>query len=269
MRILFAFILSSLAAPALFAQAKVAKEPGVAVTFTAGGSTDTRTERFAALYVPKGSPATPFVPAVQAPGTATPGAPSAPGAGTGAGPGGRGRGLDPSGQPSNGPGGFGGFGGRGGAPQAPPGAPATGSPAPPGGPPPRRKGSSPRMPRSSMLLNNIATSPSASATLVLISVELAADAASPGSAVDGVADDGLVAARLLALAALDDGLAPLDDGFGVVTAGFVVRVAGVCCTGSLRVSTVAGCASFMSIKWPTRSVNIERHRCIGQRFMET
>ena len=63
MRILFAFILSSLFAPALFAQAKVTKDPGVAVTFTAGGSTDSRAERFVALYVPKGSAPTPFVPA--------------------------------------------------------------------------------------------------------------------------------------------------------------------------------------------------------------
>lgn len=63
MRILFAFILSTLLAPALFAQAKAEKQPGVSVTFAAGGVTDTRTERFAALYVPKSSPPTPFVPA--------------------------------------------------------------------------------------------------------------------------------------------------------------------------------------------------------------
>lgn len=62
MRILFAFILSGLSAASAFGQAKTAKEPGVAVTFTAGGSSDTRQERFVALYVPKGSPATPFVP---------------------------------------------------------------------------------------------------------------------------------------------------------------------------------------------------------------
>src|SRR5262245_2584141 len=63
MRSLFAFLFSGLAATSAFGQAKVDKAPGVAVTFTAGGSTDTREDRFVALYVPKGSPATPFVPA--------------------------------------------------------------------------------------------------------------------------------------------------------------------------------------------------------------
>src|SRR5215203_3201673 len=63
MRILFAFICSALATPALVGQAKVAKEPGVAVTFSAVGTTDTRSQRIAAFYVPKGSSATPFIPA--------------------------------------------------------------------------------------------------------------------------------------------------------------------------------------------------------------
>ncbi len=36
-------------------------QPGLAVTFSAAGKTDARTARLAALYVPKGSPATPFL----------------------------------------------------------------------------------------------------------------------------------------------------------------------------------------------------------------
>lgn len=50
--------------PALaFAQAKPAKkQPGVSVSYSAGGKTDTTSERMVALYVPKGSPASPFVP---------------------------------------------------------------------------------------------------------------------------------------------------------------------------------------------------------------
>ena len=39
------------------------KPPGLAVTFTAAGKTDTRAARLCALYVPKGTPATPFLPA--------------------------------------------------------------------------------------------------------------------------------------------------------------------------------------------------------------
>jgi mono/diheme cytochrome c family protein len=39
------------------------KTPGLSVTFTAGGQTDARAARLCALYVPKGSPATPFLPA--------------------------------------------------------------------------------------------------------------------------------------------------------------------------------------------------------------
>jgi type II secretory pathway pseudopilin PulG len=59
----------------------------------------------------------------------------APGAGGITGPGGRGRGVDPSRQPTGGPGGFGIMGGRGrgGPPPSPSGSPGTGSPAPPGG----------------------------------------------------------------------------------------------------------------------------------------
>src|SRR5262245_53778931 len=54
--IALAFILPSLA----FAQAK--KQPGLSVTYSAGGKSDTTTLRLAALYVPQGSPASPFVP---------------------------------------------------------------------------------------------------------------------------------------------------------------------------------------------------------------
>ena len=36
--------------------------PGLSVTFTAAGKSDTRTARLCALYVPKGTPATPFLP---------------------------------------------------------------------------------------------------------------------------------------------------------------------------------------------------------------
>ncbi len=53
-----------LAALTSFAFADTAKtEPGLAVTYTAVGKSDTTTSRLAALYVPKGAPATPFVPA--------------------------------------------------------------------------------------------------------------------------------------------------------------------------------------------------------------
>ena len=53
-----------LAALSSFAFADTAKtEPGLAVTYTAVGKSDTTTSRLAALYVPKGAPATPFVPA--------------------------------------------------------------------------------------------------------------------------------------------------------------------------------------------------------------
>jgi len=39
------------------------KPPGLAVTFTAAEKTDTRAARLCALHVPKGTPATPFLPA--------------------------------------------------------------------------------------------------------------------------------------------------------------------------------------------------------------
>ena len=54
--LILALTLSSLA----FAQAE--KKQGLAVTYTAGGKTDAVTSRLAALYIPKGSPATPFLP---------------------------------------------------------------------------------------------------------------------------------------------------------------------------------------------------------------
>lgn len=54
--LILALIISSLA----FAQAE--KKQGIAVLYTAGGKTDAVTSRLAALYVPKGSPATPFLP---------------------------------------------------------------------------------------------------------------------------------------------------------------------------------------------------------------
>ncbi len=38
------------------------KQQGLSVSFTAGGKTDTTTSRLAALFVPKGTPATPFLP---------------------------------------------------------------------------------------------------------------------------------------------------------------------------------------------------------------
>jgi mono/diheme cytochrome c family protein len=47
----------------LAASAQVKKEPGLVAQFSAGGKSDSRTERLAALYVAKGSPATPFLPA--------------------------------------------------------------------------------------------------------------------------------------------------------------------------------------------------------------
>ncbi len=53
---------SGVKSPAL-AQAKPEATQGVAVTFTAGGKSDTRFARLIALEVPAGQPATPFVPA--------------------------------------------------------------------------------------------------------------------------------------------------------------------------------------------------------------
>jgi len=53
-----------LAALSSFAFADTAKtQPGLAVTYSAVGKSDTTTSRLAALYVTKGAPATPFVPA--------------------------------------------------------------------------------------------------------------------------------------------------------------------------------------------------------------
>ncbi len=46
-----------------FAEAPAKTEPGLAVTYTAAGKSDTTTAQLAALYVPKGAPATPFIPA--------------------------------------------------------------------------------------------------------------------------------------------------------------------------------------------------------------
>jgi len=43
------------------ARVLLAGEPGLGATFTAGGQTDTRTERMLALYVPAGQPVTPFL----------------------------------------------------------------------------------------------------------------------------------------------------------------------------------------------------------------
>ncbi len=54
--LILALIISSLAFAA------VEKTQGLAVSYTAGGKADTTTARLAALYVPKGSPATPFLP---------------------------------------------------------------------------------------------------------------------------------------------------------------------------------------------------------------
>ncbi len=55
-----AFILA-LVIPSL-ALAQTAKQQGLAVTFNAGGKSDATTSRLAALYVPKGAAATPFLP---------------------------------------------------------------------------------------------------------------------------------------------------------------------------------------------------------------
>ena len=44
------------------ADAATGKAAGISVTFTAAGKSDTRTARLCALYVPKGAPATPFLP---------------------------------------------------------------------------------------------------------------------------------------------------------------------------------------------------------------
>jgi mono/diheme cytochrome c family protein len=44
------------------ADAATGKAPGISVIFTAAGKSDTRTARLCALYVPKGAPATPFLP---------------------------------------------------------------------------------------------------------------------------------------------------------------------------------------------------------------
>lgn len=49
-------------APAL-AEAPAKAEQGLSLTFSAGGKTDTRPARLVALFVPKGQPATPFLPA--------------------------------------------------------------------------------------------------------------------------------------------------------------------------------------------------------------
>ena len=52
-----------LSAPLAHADAAPEKIPGLTVTFTAAGKDDTRAARLCALYVPKGSPPTPFLPA--------------------------------------------------------------------------------------------------------------------------------------------------------------------------------------------------------------
>ncbi len=54
-------LILALAIP-LLALAQDGKKQGLAVSYTAGGRTDSTTSRLAALYVPKGSPATPFLP---------------------------------------------------------------------------------------------------------------------------------------------------------------------------------------------------------------
>lgn len=61
MRILLASIVSGLTLTTAFGQDKPATAPGVAVTFSAGAASDTREDRFISLYVPKGTPATPFI----------------------------------------------------------------------------------------------------------------------------------------------------------------------------------------------------------------
>jgi mono/diheme cytochrome c family protein len=54
-------LILALAIPTLaFSQAE--KKQGLSVSYSAGGKTDVTTSRLAALYVPKGSPATPFLP---------------------------------------------------------------------------------------------------------------------------------------------------------------------------------------------------------------
>ncbi len=52
---------SAVKAPAL-AEAPAALQPGLALTFTAGGKSDTRTARLVAIEVPAGQPVTPFLP---------------------------------------------------------------------------------------------------------------------------------------------------------------------------------------------------------------
>ncbi len=60
-RFMRSMLLLALAVPTLlFGETAL---PGLSVTFSAAGKTDARTARLAALYVPKGSPATPFLPA--------------------------------------------------------------------------------------------------------------------------------------------------------------------------------------------------------------
>ncbi len=54
-------VILALVIPSL-ALADAAKKQGLAVSFTAGGKSDATTSRLAALYVPKGAPATPFLP---------------------------------------------------------------------------------------------------------------------------------------------------------------------------------------------------------------
>src|SRR5688572_22935960 len=96
-----------------------------------------------------------------------------------------------------------------------------------------------------MLLNSIATSPSASATLVLIAAELGVGMPASVASVSGGVDTAGVA-----------GFGAGDAvGFGVVAAGFLVCGVAGGRAGSLRATTAAGCASFMSIRSPTRSVS--------------
>ncbi len=61
-RILLATLAATLLPLGRGAVAAAEKAPGLAVTFTAAGKSDTRAARLCALHVPKGSPATPFLP---------------------------------------------------------------------------------------------------------------------------------------------------------------------------------------------------------------
>ena len=54
-------LILALAIPTL-AMAAAEKQQGLSVTYSAGGKSDTTTSRLAALYVPKNSPSTPFLP---------------------------------------------------------------------------------------------------------------------------------------------------------------------------------------------------------------